>query len=180
MTCAACQARVQRTLLKAPGLVEASVNLMMANATVSFDVAATSADALVARIRETGYGAELPPTQQSAFEEQIARDSAQQQEFEELRTKAWASGIVSEFANDRQHALDGRNGPFASRSGCRPVHSLGDGAVDPDTSNNGALALHDFAGSASVDAIRAHAWHNGVYYEAVVFISAATACVRRS
>src|SRR5919107_232363 len=88
MTCAACQGRVQRTLSKTPGVVDASVNLMMGNATVSFDPAAVSPDALVERIRATGYGAELPPAEQSAFDEQTARDDAQAAEFEELRRKA--------------------------------------------------------------------------------------------
>jgi len=36
MTCAACQGRVQRTLAKAPGVVDASVNLMMGNATIAY------------------------------------------------------------------------------------------------------------------------------------------------
>jgi len=43
MTCAACQGRVQRTLSKTPGVVDASVNLMMNNATVSYDPAARDA-----------------------------------------------------------------------------------------------------------------------------------------
>ena len=37
MTCAACQARVQRALQKSPGVADASVNLMMNSATVTFD-----------------------------------------------------------------------------------------------------------------------------------------------
>ena len=37
MTCAACQARVQRTLQRAPGVSDASVNLMMHDATIRFD-----------------------------------------------------------------------------------------------------------------------------------------------
>src|SRR5215208_6484059 len=69
MTCAACQGRVQRTLSKTPGVVDASVNLMMGNATVAYDPAATSPDALVERIRATGYGAELPVPDASAFDE---------------------------------------------------------------------------------------------------------------
>ncbi|HEX8944037.1 MAG TPA: heavy metal translocating P-type ATPase [Gemmatimonadaceae bacterium] len=94
MTCAACEARVQRTLSKAPGVVGASVNLMMGNATVSFDPSATSPEILVDTIRETGYGAEVPTTERSAFEEQEARDRAQQDEFIELRRKAIASAVV--------------------------------------------------------------------------------------
>jgi cation transport ATPase len=49
MTCAACQGRVQRTLSKSPGVVDASVNLMMGNATVAYDPATTSPEVLVER-----------------------------------------------------------------------------------------------------------------------------------
>src|SRR5688572_21878929 len=59
MTCAACQARVQRTLQRQAGVADASVNLMMHTATVTFDPAAVSPSRLVDAIRETGYGAEL-------------------------------------------------------------------------------------------------------------------------
>jgi Cu+-exporting ATPase len=98
MTCAACQGRVQRTLGKTPGVVDATVNLMMGNATVAFDPAATTPDALVATIRKTGYGAELPAPDVSAFDEQAARDRAQEAEFRDLRTKAVASGVVGAVA----------------------------------------------------------------------------------
>ena len=43
MTCAACQSRVQRTLNKVPGVSDASVNLMMGSATVSYDPSAVPA-----------------------------------------------------------------------------------------------------------------------------------------
>jgi Cu+-exporting ATPase len=98
MTCAACQGRVQRTLSKTPGVVDATVNLMMGNATVAYDPAAVTPDALVATIARTGYGAELPRPDVDAFDEQAARDRAQGEEFRELRTKAIASGIVGALA----------------------------------------------------------------------------------
>jgi len=98
MTCAACEARIQRTLSKSPGVVDASVNLMMGNATVSFDPAATSPETLVDTIRATGYGAEVPTQERTAFEEQEARDRAQEDEFLELRRKAIASGVVGVIA----------------------------------------------------------------------------------
>jgi Cu+-exporting ATPase len=98
MTCAACQSRIQRTLSTTPGVTDASVNLMMGNATVSYDPATTSADALVETIRGTGYGADLPVPDQSAFDEQTARDRAQEEEFKDLRGKAIASGIVGVVA----------------------------------------------------------------------------------
>ncbi len=98
MTCAACQGRVQRTLSKTPGVVDASVNLMMGNATIDYDASATTPEALVERIRATGYGAELPRVDRTAFEEQAARDAATAREFRELRTKAWSSGIAGALA----------------------------------------------------------------------------------
>jgi Cu+-exporting ATPase len=98
MTCAACQGRVQRTLSRTPGVVDASVNLMMGNATVSFDAAAVTPDALVATIQKTGYGAELPRPDVSAFDEQAARDRAQEEEFRDLRAKALVSGAVGAVA----------------------------------------------------------------------------------
>ena len=98
MTCAACQGRVQRTLAKTPGVFDASVNLMMGNATIDYDASTITAAALVERIRATGYGAELPHTDRTAFEEQAARDAATAEEFRELRTKAWVSGVAGALA----------------------------------------------------------------------------------
>src|SRR5688572_3900306 len=94
MTCAACQSRVQRTLQKQPGVADASVNLMMKSATVTFDRAAVSPERLVEAIRATGYGAELASPDQTAFEEQEARDRATAEEFTELRRKAIVSGVA--------------------------------------------------------------------------------------
>src|SRR3954447_13937502 len=80
MTCAACQARVQRSLTKQPGVEDAVVNLMMRTATVTFDPSETSPASLVDTIRATGYGAELASPEQTEFEEQAARDQAQRKE----------------------------------------------------------------------------------------------------
>jgi P-type Cu+ transporter len=91
MTCAACSGRVQRVLEKQPGVQEAAVNLMMGSATIEFDPAATSPDALVEAIRSTGYGAELASAERTAFQEQEARDAEQGAEFRGLRLRALAS-----------------------------------------------------------------------------------------
>ena len=95
MTCAACSGRVQRALEKTPGVAGAAVNLMMKNATVEFDASVTTPERLVETIRGTGYGAELAPPDQTAFEEQEARDRAQEEEFRELRLKAGVSFVVA-------------------------------------------------------------------------------------
>src|SRR5689334_14478900 len=98
MTCASCQAGVQKSLQRQPGVLDAAVNLMMGNAAVTYDPAVTRPEALVEAIRETGYGAELPVAGSTAFEEQEARDKAQAEEFQELRLKAIVSGIAGLIA----------------------------------------------------------------------------------
>ena len=60
MHCAACQARVQSTLAKTPGVEDASVNLMLHNATVRYDDTRVSPEQLVDAIKSTGYDASLP------------------------------------------------------------------------------------------------------------------------
>ena len=74
MTCAACQARVQRTLSRQPGVQDAAVNLMTRTASVRYDPAATTPNGLVDAIRSTGYGAELPQPARTAIDEQEAQD----------------------------------------------------------------------------------------------------------
>jgi Cu+-exporting ATPase len=98
MTCAACQARVQRALQQQPGVRDATVNLMMQGATVDFDPMATTADQLVAAVRDTGYEASVAAPERNAFEEQTARDAAQDDEFRELRTKAVVSLLAGAIA----------------------------------------------------------------------------------
>ena len=95
MTCAACQGRVQRTLEQAPGVLDASVNLMTGTATVTYDPASTSPDALVDTVRGTGYGAELPAARRSAAEEQVAHDEAQDAEYRDLRRKALVTLVIA-------------------------------------------------------------------------------------
>ena len=87
MTCAACSARVQRTLERTPGVSAANVNLMTGSATVSYDPASTTPERLVDAIRDTGYGAELPDAGASIEEVTDAEDAARDRERRELRKK---------------------------------------------------------------------------------------------
>ncbi|MBW8875160.1 MAG: copper-translocating P-type ATPase [Acidobacteria bacterium] len=98
MTCAACQATVQKALQRQPGVLDAAVNLMMKSAAVTYDPALVQPEALVDAIRETGYEAELPRPEQTAFEEQEARDRSQVQEFRSLRRQALVSGAAGVVA----------------------------------------------------------------------------------
>jgi Cu+-exporting ATPase len=98
MTCAACSSRIQKALARQPGVADASVNLMMKTATVQFDPTAITPEQLVETVRHTGYGAQLAAPDQSAFEEQEARDRANLEEFQEFKRKAIVSGIVGAIA----------------------------------------------------------------------------------
>lgn len=94
MTCAACQARVQRALQGKSGVIDVSVNLMLKNAAVTYDPQMISSMALVEAIHETGYGAELAAQDPTAFDEQEAQDRAQEEEYREFRHKALLSGVI--------------------------------------------------------------------------------------
>src|ERR1041385_2141602 len=87
MTCAACQARVQRVLEKTAGVEEAAVNLLLNSATVSFDPARTSPERLVEAVRATGYGAELPSAAPDLAAEEAERDRQAEAEYRALRDR---------------------------------------------------------------------------------------------
>ena len=88
MTCAACSARVQQALQGVPGVREASVNLMMGNATVTFDPHRVQVPALVERVVAAGYAAEPPVDESSAVAEEEARERRQDAHERQVRTKA--------------------------------------------------------------------------------------------
>ncbi len=60
MTCAACQTHVERSLRAAPGVLDATVNLLAHSARVMYEPARSSLQDLVAVVGEAGYGAALP------------------------------------------------------------------------------------------------------------------------
>jgi Cu+-exporting ATPase len=102
MTCAACQARVQRALARVPGVSEASVNLLAHRASVRFDARRIAPEALVAAIKATGYDAHLEAAVVDLLAEQEARDRADAREYRHLRGKALASlaaGLVAMVAS---------------------------------------------------------------------------------
>jgi Cu+-exporting ATPase len=57
MHCASCVGRVESVLLKSPGVVSAGVNLATNQATVRYEIAKTTTEALVAAVERSGYGA---------------------------------------------------------------------------------------------------------------------------
>jgi Cu+-exporting ATPase len=77
MTCAACQANVQRALTAAPGVTKAAVNLMMHEATVHYDPSATSPGKLVEAINDTGYVSRIPAADVSSTTADDDRERSQ-------------------------------------------------------------------------------------------------------
>ncbi|MFP5226702.1 MAG: heavy metal translocating P-type ATPase [Acidobacteriota bacterium] len=94
MTCAACQSFIQRTLAAEAGVQDAAVNLMLHNATVTFDPRVVTTASLVEKVRSTGYGAEMPSAQESVLETQEKSDEDQLQEYRRLRLKAAISFLA--------------------------------------------------------------------------------------
>jgi len=98
MTCAACQSFVKRTLAAKAGVQDATVNLMLNSATVTFNPRVTSVAGLVDTVRGTGYGAEMPVASESILEAQERNDEEQLREYHQLRLKAWVSVLAGLIA----------------------------------------------------------------------------------
>lgn len=89
MTCAACQAHVERALAETEGVTSASVNLMTHSARVEYQPAVTRLESLFDAVREAGYDVSL--TAESASEEDHKRQE------QRLRWRAFAAitaGVV--------------------------------------------------------------------------------------
>jgi Cu+-exporting ATPase len=98
MTCAACQARVQRALSAEPGVIDASVNLLTNSAAVLFDPSSVTPQRLIDAVRATGYDAELPSADQDSLTTDSAGHDAEAGEARSLAIKAGVSvlaGIVA-------------------------------------------------------------------------------------
>ncbi|HEY4328990.1 MAG TPA: heavy metal translocating P-type ATPase, partial [Phycisphaerae bacterium] len=78
MSCAACAARIQKVLTRAPGVKKASVNFATARATLDFDPAAIQLPALIQQVRDAGYDA-IAPAADPAI---AARDASDAHEIE--------------------------------------------------------------------------------------------------
>ena len=95
MTCAACAARIERSLGRSEGVTEAAVNLATERATVHFDPAVTDPNRIVETIRAAGYDAILP--QPSASPAHMAREAEahRSEEFRRLRRKFWIAAVLA-------------------------------------------------------------------------------------
>ncbi|HMH84930.1 MAG TPA: heavy metal translocating P-type ATPase [Gemmatimonadaceae bacterium] len=98
MTCAACQARVQRALAAEPGVIEASVNLVTRSAAVRYDPAAVTPQDLIEAVRATGYDAALPAAEESSLSADPAQEQSEVREARSLALKATVSVLAGALA----------------------------------------------------------------------------------
>ena len=98
MTCASCQATVQRALRATPGVAQAAVNLMTHEATIVYDPAVLGPERLVAAINDIGYESRLPPPVVKLASEDDERESLQRREYHILRRKAATSLVIGALA----------------------------------------------------------------------------------
>jgi P-type Cu+ transporter len=98
MTCAACQARVQRALSAEPGVIDASVNLVTRSAAVRYDPAAVTPQELIEAVRATGYDADLPAAEESPLSPDTAREETEMREARSLAVKAIGSVLAGALA----------------------------------------------------------------------------------
>ncbi len=174
MTCAACQAGIQRALRRAPGVRDANVHLMLKSATVTFDPAATTPEKLVDVIRDTGYEAEVPvrrPAQETAAAqaaEQDTLDRAHEREFRDLRLKAIVSGAIGIVAMIASMPLMEYAGLVAgaaagaSRRHRRSVHAVDDDDAVAVAARHHAVALRARSARARLHAAGADGVRDGL------------------
>jgi Cu+-exporting ATPase len=94
MTCAACQANVQRALNATAGVRKASVNLMLHEAAVVFDPRVTNPAALVEAINATGYSSSLPVDGDDLIAADAQREHEHAREYRQLLIKSLTSLAV--------------------------------------------------------------------------------------
>jgi Cu+-exporting ATPase len=98
MTCAACQANVQRALSAAPGVARAAVNLMLHEARVVYDPGVASPQSLVDAVNATGYVSRLPEPATDRVAEDDARERTHAAEYRDLLRKSMVSLAIGAAA----------------------------------------------------------------------------------
>ncbi|HEX2723949.1 MAG TPA: heavy metal translocating P-type ATPase [Gemmatimonadaceae bacterium] len=95
MTCAACAARIERSLGKSKGVAEATVNLATERATVRFDPSVTDIDRLIGTIREAGYDATAPAVDSSPADVAAAAEEHRREEYAALKRKFTVASVLA-------------------------------------------------------------------------------------
>ena len=87
MSCAACQARVERAVSKVAGVKSAAVNLLKNSMVVDFDDGATSAGAICQAVAGAGYGASPQERGKGAEGSPAARSKEEEKSVKDLKRR---------------------------------------------------------------------------------------------
>jgi Cu+-exporting ATPase len=98
MTCAACQARVQRALVAVPGVTDASVNLLTRSAAVQYNPSSVTPQRLIEAVRATGYDAELSSADADILPVNSPAEESDAREARDLTIKATVSVLAGMVA----------------------------------------------------------------------------------
>ena len=88
MTCSACSSRVQRAVEKLAGTRAVQVNLLTGSMQLEFDEEKTSAAAIIAAVKQAGYGAALPGRADAPA---APEKNVSERQAEELYVRLWRS-----------------------------------------------------------------------------------------
>lgn len=121
MTCASCQASVQRALQQTDGVQQAAVNLMTHQATVVYDPAMVSPEQLVSAVTDIGYVSRVPDPGDAQHGADVAREQAQQREYRLLLRKALVSLVLGLAAMVLSMPLMGGGEPHAVHATSDPL-----------------------------------------------------------
>lgn len=98
MSCAACSARVEKSVAKLPGIKEVSVNLLKNSMTVEYDEGKTTSDGIVGAVVNAGYGATLRAEKANVAAKAKATPSPvdiAKQEYEKMWRRLTASVVFA-------------------------------------------------------------------------------------
>ena len=93
MTCAACSARVEKSVSALPGVQACSVNLLKNSMSVTYDDHALNRDGIVAAVEKAGYGA--APQRAAASAARPEPGAAAKKEYESMRRRVIGSFIFT-------------------------------------------------------------------------------------
>lgn len=87
MTCAACSARVEKSVSALPGVQQCSVNLLKNSMVVSYDDAALNSGQIIGAVEKAGYGASLQQTKKQTSSQAVAPVNEAKKEYETMKRR---------------------------------------------------------------------------------------------
>ena len=87
MTCAACQARVQKSVSNLTGVQECNVNLLKNSMVVTYDDKNVNSGQIIAAVEKAGYGASLQQVKGKSAVQAVSPVDTAKKEYEAMRRR---------------------------------------------------------------------------------------------